>query len=150
MLLFWLVVMADVYAGSRKKSEGQPTYTYKIEQPHHWEKHHTVILNIKTTNLWILLHIKCSTSNFLSNIGHISHTCTQQSPSQVWVHQFNMFTPQAEALSFRYTYTCTALPHSTEPAAWTLFCHEDFRQKEPVEPFVEPRLWYYSWVTRGA
>jgi hypothetical protein len=27
---------------------------------------------------------------------------------------------------------------------------EDFRHKEPIEPFVEPWIWYHCWVTTGA
>jgi len=29
--------------------------------------------------LWVLLLIRCSTFTFLSDVGHITHTCTQQS-----------------------------------------------------------------------
>jgi len=33
--------------------------------------------------LWVLLLIRCSAFTFLSNVGHITHTCTQHSPLSV-------------------------------------------------------------------
>ena len=29
-------------------------------------------------NLWVILLIKCSTFTFLSDVGHITHTCIEQ------------------------------------------------------------------------
>jgi len=34
--------------------------------------------NLKAMSLWVLLLIRCSTFTFLSEVGHITHTCTQQ------------------------------------------------------------------------
>jgi len=39
--------------------------------------------NLKAMSLWILFLIRCSTFTFLSDVGHITHTCTQHSPSSV-------------------------------------------------------------------
>ena len=58
-------------------------------------RHHTLTQNLKAVSLWILLLIRCSTVIFLtsfkknktfiflSDVGHITHTCTQHSPSSV-------------------------------------------------------------------
>jgi len=46
--------------------------------PHKQERHHTLIQNLKVMGLWVLLLIKCSTFTLLPDVGHITHTCTQQ------------------------------------------------------------------------
>jgi len=109
--------------GSRHGScEYKRTTTQVSETPHSYRKP-------CGNGLWILSLIKCSTSNnlsnFLSNVGHITHTCTQQSPPQVWVHQFIVLIPQAEALSSAYTYTCTAV---------------DAKQNPPLKHYLSRRL----------
>jgi len=37
----------------------------------------------KTLRQWVLQLIRCSTFTFLFDVGHITHTCTQHSPSSV-------------------------------------------------------------------
>ena len=39
---------------------------------------HTLTQNLKAMGLWVLLLIRCSTFTFLSDVGHITYTCTQQ------------------------------------------------------------------------
>ncbi|KEH15609.1 hypothetical protein MTR_0734s0020 [Medicago truncatula] len=49
--------------------------------------------------LWVLLLIRCSTFTILSDVRHITHTCTQQhSPSSV-SPSIHLAPPQAEALT---------------------------------------------------
>jgi len=50
--------------------------TSRLEQPHKQERRHTLTQNLKAMGLWVLL-IRCSTFTFLSDVGHITHTCTQ-------------------------------------------------------------------------
>jgi len=58
--------------------------TSRLEQPHKQERHHTLTQNLKEMGLWVLLFIRCSTFTLLSDVRHITHTCTQQhSPSSV-------------------------------------------------------------------
>ena len=57
--------------------------TSRLEQPHKQERHHTLTQNLKAMGLWVILLIRCSTFTFLSDVGHITHTCTQHSPSSV-------------------------------------------------------------------
>jgi len=45
--------------------------------PHKQERHHTLAQNLKAMSLWVLLIIRCSTFTVLSDVGHITHTCTQ-------------------------------------------------------------------------
>jgi len=52
--------------------------TSRLEQPHLQERHHTLTQNLKAIGLWALLFIRCSTFILLSDVGHITHTCTQQ------------------------------------------------------------------------
>jgi hypothetical protein len=64
-------------------SSGGP-FTLRLEQPQKQERHHTLTQNLKAMDLWVLLLIRCSTFTLLSDVGHITHTCTQQhSPSSV-------------------------------------------------------------------
>jgi len=51
--------------------------TSRLEQPHKQERHHTLTQNLKVVGLWVLLLIICSTFTVLSDVGHITHTCTQ-------------------------------------------------------------------------
>ena len=62
---------------------GPPTSSPK--QLHKWERRHTLTQNFKTMGLWVLFLIRCSTFTFLSDVGHITHTCTHNTPPQVWV-----------------------------------------------------------------
>jgi len=64
-------------------------------------------------SLWDLSLIKCSTTTFLTDVGHITHTCTQQSPPQVRVHQFIMLAPQAKTFS-SVTLFCLAIAASLQ------------------------------------
>jgi len=48
------------------------------EQPHKCERCQTLTQNLKAMSLWVLSLIKCLTSTLLSDVGHITHTCTQQ------------------------------------------------------------------------
>jgi len=57
--------------------------TSRLEQLHKQERHHTLTRNLKAMSLWVLLIIRFSTFTFLSDVGHITHTCTQHSPSSV-------------------------------------------------------------------
>jgi len=52
--------------------------TSRLEQPYKQERRHTLTQNLKATGLWVLLLIRCSTFTLLSDLGHITHTCTQQ------------------------------------------------------------------------
>jgi len=58
------------------KPGGPPTS--RLEQPHKQERRHTLTQNLKPMGLWVLLLIRCSTFTLLSDVGHITHTCTQQ------------------------------------------------------------------------
>ena len=40
-------------------------------EPHKRERRHTLTQNLKAIGLWVLLHIRCSTFTFLSDVGHI-------------------------------------------------------------------------------
>jgi len=88
-------------------------------------------------SLWVILLIRCLTFTFLSDVGHITHTCTQHSPSsvspsnkqhspQVWVHQFIMLPLQVEALTCLYR-RCWFLRKQTDTActAVAVFCAMD-------------------------
>ena len=55
--------------------------TSRLEQPHKQERHHTLTQNLKAMGLWVLLLIRRSTFTILSDVGHITHTCMQHSPS---------------------------------------------------------------------
>jgi len=116
--------------GSRGEPGGPPA-----QQPYKWERYHTLTQNIKAMSLWVLSLIKCSTSTFLSDVGHITHTCTQQSHPQVWVHQFIMLTPQAE-LFHPHTLILVLLlsPPTTEPAAWTPLVRRTFDTRSRSNP----------------
>jgi len=57
--------------------------TSRLEQSNKRERHHTLTQNLKVMSLWVLLLIRCSTFTYLSDVGHITHTCTQHSPSSV-------------------------------------------------------------------
>ena len=52
--------------------------TSRLEQPHKRERRHTFTQNLKAMSLWVILVIRCSTFTFLSDVRHITHTCTQQ------------------------------------------------------------------------
>jgi len=43
----------------------------------------TLTQNLKAMGLWVLLLLRCSTFTVLSDVGHITHTCTQHSHSSV-------------------------------------------------------------------
>jgi len=58
-------------------SSGGPT-TSRLDQPHKQERRHPLTLNLKGMSLWVLLLIRCSAFSLLSDVGHITHTCTQQ------------------------------------------------------------------------
>jgi len=67
--------------GSRGEPGGPPTS--RPEQPHKQKRHHTLTQNLKAMCVWVLLLIRCSAFTFLSDVGHITHTCTQHSPLSV-------------------------------------------------------------------
>jgi len=73
-----------------------------------WKRHHSLTQNFKAMGLWVLLLIRCSTFAFLSDVGHITHTCTQHSPSSV-SPSIHYAPPQAEALTCLYQHACTAV-----------------------------------------
>jgi len=66
---------SDTTVGSRG-SLGGPT-TSRLEQLHKQERRHTLTQNLKAMGLWVLLLIRRSTFTILSDVGHITHTCTQ-------------------------------------------------------------------------
>ena len=68
---------SDTTVGSWRELGGPSTS--RLEQPHKQERHHTLTQNLKAMNLWVLLLIRCLTFTFLSDVGHITHTCTQHS-----------------------------------------------------------------------
>ena len=41
-------------------------------------ENHTLTQNLKVMDLWVLLLIRCSTFILLSDVRHITHSCTQQ------------------------------------------------------------------------
>ncbi|KEH36762.1 hypothetical protein MTR_2g022150 [Medicago truncatula] len=55
-----------------------------VGRPHRCLNNHTserdTTLLPKTLRLWVLLLIRCSTFTFLSDVGHITHTCTPTLP----------------------------------------------------------------------
>ena len=74
----------DTIVGSWGEPGGQSTS--RLEQPHKWERHHTLTQNLKVMSLWVFLLIMCSTFIFLSDVGHITHTCTQENEqSHTWM-----------------------------------------------------------------
>ena len=73
--------------------------TSRLEQSHLQKRRHTLTQNLRQ---WILLLIRCSTFTLLSNMGHITHTYTQHTPPQVWVHHFIVLPLQGEALTCLY------------------------------------------------
>ena len=90
----------DTTDGSLGESGGPATS--RLEQPHKQERRHTLTQNLKAIGLWILLLIRCSTFTFLSDVGHITHTCTQQhSPSSV-SPSIHHAPPQAKAVTCMY------------------------------------------------
>jgi len=70
----WVYGLLD---GSLGEAPGGP-FTSRLEQPHKQERHHTLTQILKAMSLWIFLLIKCSTFTLLSDVGHITHTYTQQ------------------------------------------------------------------------
>ncbi|KEH26126.1 hypothetical protein MTR_6g045177 [Medicago truncatula] len=71
--------------------------------------------------LWVLLLIRCSTFTLLSDVEHITHTCTQQhSPSSVSpsIHHAPL---QAEALTFLHR-RCWFLRKQTDTALYRRCC----------------------------
>jgi len=59
--------------------KGSPgDHPIQLEQAHKWERHHTFIQNLNAMSLYVILLIKCSTSIFLSDVRHITQTCTHQ------------------------------------------------------------------------
>jgi len=77
---------------------------------------------------WVLLLIRCSTFTLLSDVGNITHTCTQHFPSSV---SLSIHHAPAEALTCMYRRCCFMRNGSTSS----------------VVPFVEGGLWYHCWVT---
>jgi len=63
--------------------------TSRLEQPHKQERHHTLIQNLKGMGLWVLLFIRCLTFTFLSDVGHITHTYTQQAKLKILYWNIN-------------------------------------------------------------
>jgi len=53
--------------------------TSRLEQPYKQERRHTLTQNLKAMGLWVFLLIRCSTFTVLSDVRHITHTCTQHS-----------------------------------------------------------------------
>jgi len=70
-----------IFVGSWGEPGGPSTS--RLKQPHLQERCHTLTRNLKVMGLWVLLLIRCSTFAFLSDVGHITHTCTQHSLSSV-------------------------------------------------------------------
>jgi len=73
---------SDTSVGSRGERGGPSTS--RLEQPYKQERRHTLTQNLKAIGLWVLLLIRCSTFTLLSDVGHITHTCTQQWYSRAW------------------------------------------------------------------
>jgi len=94
-----LTKLIHIIVGSMKEFGGPSTS--RLEQPHKQERHHTLTQNLKAMGLWVLLLIRCSAFTFLSDVGHITHTCTQHSPSSV-SPSIHHAPPQAEALTCLY------------------------------------------------
>jgi len=88
-----------MFIGTKNIFNPKIYWTFNNLTIHQW--HHTAHNKLSL--------IKYSTSTFLSDVGHVTYTCTQQTPPQVRVHQFIIFTPQMKALWPAHTYTCTAV-----------------------------------------
>jgi len=133
------------FVGSRGGSGGLSTS--RLEQPHLQERCHTLTQNLKAMGLWILLLIKCSTFTFLSDVGHITHTCTQHSPPQVWVHHFIVLPLQAEALTCLYR-CCWFLRNGPTLYRCCGFLHKRIGCLDRTLRWMG--LWYHCWVTGGS
>ena len=99
-----LILIQLVFVGSR----GEPGDRSCLGRSNHTSERDIILLP-KTLRQWVLSLIKCSTSTFLSDMEHITHTCTQQSPPQ---HTLMLLPPLS--------------PHTTESAAWTPFVRRTF------------------------
>jgi len=67
---------SDTTVGSWEKIWGATHI--EARQLHKQERRHTLTQNLKAMSLWVLLLIRCSTFPLLSDVRHITHTCTQQ------------------------------------------------------------------------
>ena len=105
----------------------------RLEQSHKQERHHTLTQNLKPMSLWILLLIRCSTFTLLFDVRHITHTCTQHSPSSV-SPSIHHAPPQAEALTCLYR-RCWFLRNGPTCTAVAAFCANG--PTASVVPFVE-------------
>jgi len=116
---------------------GRP-FTSRLEQPHKQERHHTLTQNLKAMSLWVLLLITCLTFTLLSDVGHITHTCTQTLP--------------LKCESITAFFTCLYHRCCTRVTYCLYFrrCFLDNWPAASVAPFVEPGLWYHCWVIEGS
>jgi len=98
-------------------------------------------------SLWVLSIIRCSIFTLLSDVGHITHTCTQQ-------HSHSSVSPSIQHAipsSGNSYFACIVV--ATQGATWCLYrccCFLRNYLAASVVPFVEPGLWCHCWVIRGA
>ncbi|KAK2353725.1 hypothetical protein QL285_091318 [Trifolium repens] len=66
----------------------------------------------------------------------LTHTCHNNLPLKC--ESIHSWICSPSSGSFLHPYTCTAVGHTQRDTPPDHLCQEDFRYKEPVEPFVEP------------
>jgi len=92
---------------------GGPTTTW-LEQPHKQERRHTLNQNLKAMGLWVFLLIRCSTFTLLSDVGHITYTCTQFQHSHINLKPYEYpATGTNEHLLIIHSATCLLHPPKT-------------------------------------
>ena len=113
----------------------------RIEQPHKQERHHTRTQNLKAMGLWVLLLIRCSTFTFLFDVGHITHSFTQLSPSSVSpsIHH----APPSSGSSYLFVSPLLVSPQTDRDACIVVAAFCANRPAASVVPFVEPGLLYH-------
>ncbi|KAK2385362.1 hypothetical protein QL285_072605 [Trifolium repens] len=65
-----------------------------------------------------------------------THTCHNNLPLKC--ESIHSWICSPSSRSFLHPYTCTAVVAAQRDTPSDHLCQEDFRYKEPVEPFVEP------------
>ena len=135
------------YVRSRRGARGPSTL--RLEQPHKQERHHTLTQNLKAMGLWVLLLIRCSTFTLLSDVGHITHTCTQQhSPSSV-SPSIHHATPQAKALTLHVSLLLVS-PQTDWDCLYRRCCFLRKRTGCLSRTLCQTGLWYHCWDTEGS
>jgi len=77
------LISRSISVGTLRGARG--TVHIEARTLHKQEGRHTLTQNLKAMGLWVLLIIRCSTFTVLSDVGHITHTCTQQQLALVFI-----------------------------------------------------------------